>query len=70
MLPLTHRRECVVKAHRNVADEQATGLGHIQANRRALYKPVGLERRERGEFAGKVFREVDAELLRHRGVVE
>ena len=34
----------------------------------AFHQAVGFKRRERGEFLGKMLLEVDAELLRHRGV--
>jgi len=70
MFPLAHRREGVVEAHRDVADEQAAGVGHFKAGRRAFHQAVGFQRRERREFRREVFREVDAELLRHRGVIE
>jgi len=70
MFPLGHGREGVVKAHRDVADEQAARVGHFQAGRRAAHQAVCFKRSERREFRGEVFREVDAELLRHRGVIE
>jgi len=47
MFPLAHGREGVVEAHRDVADEQATGIGDFQAGRRAVYQTVGFKRRER-----------------------
>jgi len=70
MFPLAHGREGVVEAHRNVADEQAASVGDFQAGWRAVHQAVGFKRRERREFRRKVFREVEAELLRHRGVIE
>src|SRR5208283_1632523 len=54
MFPLAHGREGVVEAHGDVADEQAAGVGYLQAGRCAAHQAVGLEWRERGQFAGKV----------------
>lgn len=63
MLPLARRRQGVVEAHRDVADEQAAGIGDFEAGGRAFDKPVGFKRRERFEFLREVLREVDAEPL-------
>jgi len=53
MFPLGHRCEGVVEAHRDVADEQTAGVGHLQASQGAFHQAVGFQRRERGKFAAK-----------------
>lgn len=70
MSPLARSRQCIVKAHCNVTDEQSSSIGDFEASGVALHQTVGFERRERGELAGKVFLEMDSEFLRHRGEIE
>ena len=52
----------VVEAHGDVANEQTPGIGDFHAGRREFHQPVGRKGRERGQFGGKVFGEVDAEF--------
>jgi len=63
MFPFAHGRERIVETHRDVANEQTSSIGDFETSRRAFHEAVGFEWRERGEFAGEVLREVDAELL-------
>jgi len=70
MFPLAHRREGVVEAHRNVANEQAAGVGHFQAAGVRRTRPSASSGASRREFRREVFREIDAEFLRHRGVIK
>ena len=70
MPPFIRRAERVVETHRDVADEEAAGVGHFNAAGLLLHETVGSKRREQREFLGKMLLEVDAELLRHRSEVE
>src|SRR6267142_1317066 len=70
MSPLIRRAERVVETHRDVANEEATGIGDFKAAGFAFHEAIGFKRRERREFFFKMLLEVDAELRAHRGEVE
>jgi hypothetical protein len=62
MPPLIRRAERVVETHRDVADEQAAGVGDFETAGLAFHESVGGKRRERREFFGKMLLEVDADF--------
>ena len=70
MSPLIRRTERVVETHRDVADEEASGLGDFEATGLEFHQAVGGKRRERCEFLFKMLLEVDAKFLRHCSEVE
>ena len=59
MPPLIRRAERVVETHRDVADEEAAGVGHFEAAGLEFHEAVGGEGRERGELLFKMLLEID-----------
>ncbi len=70
MLALRCGRKGIIKAHGDVADEEAPGLGHFEALGRAADQVVGFEWRQGFDLAPEIGGEINAESLGHRRIVQ